>query len=283
MKTHTAEKLADGFVFLEGPRWHQGQLWCSDMWGFKVYKIAPNGQREVVCEVPERPSGIGFMPDGTPLIVSMGNRKLMKLIGGKLVLHADLSPFCTGDVNDLVMDDQGRAYVGNFGYDLFAGAEQRPADLVCVAPDGSVRVVAKDLDFPNGTVIKDGGKTLVIAESWAMRLTAFDRAADGSLSNRRLYVQLTERMPDGICLDQAGAIWVSCFNSGEVVRVLEGGEITDLVALGDKRAVACQLGGSDGRTLFCLSYDGTLEDLHERKPQGAIETVRVAVAGAGSP
>jgi len=283
MNKHQTSKLADGFVFLEGPRWHQGKLWFSDMWGFKVYTITEAGERAVVCDVPQRPSGLGFLPDGTLLIVSMADRKLMKFKNGTLSVHVDLAEFARGDVNDCVTDQQGRTYVGNFGYDLFAGAEPGPADLVLVEPSGAARVVAGDLNFPNGAVIKDNGKTLVVAESWGARLSAFDIAADGSLSNRRVYASLGERTPDGICLDAAGGIWVSSFNSGEFLRVLDGGEITDIVECGDRRAVACQLGGADGKTLFCLIYDGQLEDLHQQKAAGSIETVRVAVGSGGSP
>lgn len=283
MKTHQTRMLADGFVFLEGPRWHAGKLWFSDMWGFKVYSLVPGAAPQVVCELPTRPSGLGFLPDGSLSIVSMADRRIMKLKDGQLSLHADLSGLAKGDVNDTVTDAHGRIYAGNFGYDLFAGAPQAPADLILVEPDGRTRIVANDLDFPNGAVIKDQGRTLVVAETWASRLTAFDIAADGSLGGRRLYASLPERMPDGICLDAAGAIWVASFNSGEFLRVLDGGEITDIVKVGDKRAVACQLGGEDGKTLFCLTYDGQIEDLHQQKVAGAIETVQVAVGSGGSP
>ena len=275
--------LADGFVFLEGPRWHQGKLWFSDMWGFKVYTLTPGGERSVVCEVPTRPSGLGFLPDGSLSIVSMADRRILRCKDGVLSSYSDLSKLAGGDVNDTVTDARGRIYAGNFGYDLFGGADPAPADLLLVETDGSARVVASGLDFPNGTVIKDGGRTLVVAESWAGRLSAFDIAADGSLSNRRVYAALPDRIPDGICLDAAGAIWVSSFNSGEFLRVIEGGEITDIVQVGDKRAVACQLGGDDGRTLFCLTYDGQIEDLHQQKAAGAVETVQVAVGHGGSP
>jgi sugar lactone lactonase YvrE len=239
------------------------------------------GARTVVCEVPERPSGLGFLPDGTLLVVSMADRKLLKLVDGKLALHADLSAFAGGDVNDIVTDANGRTYAGYFGYDLFAGEDPAPAKLCLVEPNGATRSVASDLVFPNGTVIK--GNTLVISESWANRLTAFDIAANGDLSNRRVYADLPDRTPDGICLDADGAIWVSCFSASEFIRVLDGGTITDVVTCGDKRAVACQLGGADGKTLFCLTYDGQLEDLHQQKVAGAVETVRVSVGRGGSP
>lgn len=283
MATFKTQLLADGFVFLEGPRWQRDHLWFSDMWDFKVYKMTASGSRSVVCELPKRPSGIGFLPDGTPLIVSMADKKLMKLVGRRLSVHSHLDKLAGGDINDCVTDNAGRTYVGNFGYDLFGGAEKALADLVLVEANGAARIVASGLDFPNGTVIKDAGKTLVISESWANRLSAFDIAADGSLSNRRVYASFDDRVPDGICLDAAGAIWVSCFNSGEFIRVLEGGEITDTVTCGGKRAVACQLGGGDGRTLFCCTYAGQIEDVQQRKALAAVETVRVSVGSGGSP
>jgi len=283
MATHQTTKLVDGFVFLEGPRWHQGKLWVSDMWGYTVYTIAQNGAREVVCKVPERPSGLGFAPDGTLLIVSMENRSLVKLVDGKLVKVADLSPWATGDCNDMVTDAKGRCYVGNFGYNLLAGEAPLMAKLVCVEPDGSARPVADDLHFPNGAVIMNGGRTLVVAETFGSCLTAFDIAADGSLSNRRCFAALGEHTPDGICLDTDGGIWVASFMTSVFLRVKDGGTVTDTVEVPGKRAVACQLGGDDGRTLFCLTYDGTIEDLHHAKPAGAIETVRVQHPAAGSP
>lgn len=282
MNQHTPKLLADGFVFLEGPRWHQGRLWVSDMWGFKAYAVGTDGSRELLFDLPERPSGLGFLPDGTPLVVSMANRKLLKLVGGKLELHADLNSLVKADVNDMVVDAQGRAYVGNFGYDLLGGEAARPAELVRVDPDGSARQVADGLNFPNGAVIIDG-HTLVVAETFGNVLTAFDLAADGTLSNRRTWAALGERTPDGICLDQGGGIWVASFMTGEFIRVTEGGTVTDIVPVPGKAAVACQLGGADGKTLFCLTYAGTIEDLHQRKAAAAIETVQVAVAAAGSP
>jgi sugar lactone lactonase YvrE len=211
----------------------------------------------------------------------MVDRKLMRIVDGELVLHADLSALAPADLNDLVVDDEGRVYVGNFGYDLFGGAAKRPADIFVVEPDGTARVAASGFDFPNGMVIKDGGRTLVIAESWSNRLTAFDRDERGNLSRRRVYADMGEHQPDGICDDLEGGIWEPCFNTGEVLRVLDGGAITDRISLGGKRAVACQLGGDDGRTLFCCTFDGPQEDLMTGKQLAAIYTVRVAIPGEG--
>jgi len=281
MKPEPLRLLADNFAFLEGPRWHDGHLWVSDITDRKLYRIAPDGRHELVCDVPHRPSGIGFLPDGSAVVASMVDRRLMRVVDGKLVLHADLSTLAPADLNDLVVDDLGRIYVGNFGYDLFGGARKAPADLFIVEPDGTVHVAASGLDFPNGVVIKDAGKTLVVAESWSNRLTGFDRDEDGNLSNQRIYADLGERQPDGICVDREGGIWVPCFNTGEVLRVLDGGTVTDSLSIAGKRAVACQLGGNDGRTLFCCTFDGPPEDLMTGKRLAAIYTTRVAIAGNG--
>ncbi len=283
MADYTPELLIDGFRFLEGPRWHEGRLWMSDMGGGKVYTLSETGALEVLVEVPNDPSGLGFLPDGTPLIVSMQDRRVLRLEAGELVCHADLSALVGEKPNDMVVDRLGRAYVGNFGYDIEAEADYQPANLVLVLPTGEARVVADDLAVPNGTVILDGGETLVVAESLGHRLTAFDIAADGSLSGRRIYANLGNHDPDGICLDQDGGIWVSCFAQDVYLRVLEGGEVTDRVPVPGRRAVACQLGGTDGRTLFCLTCEATWEEICAGGARARVETARVAVPGAGSP
>jgi sugar lactone lactonase YvrE len=281
VKTHQAQLFADNFAFLEGPRWHRDHLWVSDITDKKLYCIAANGRREIVCEVPHRPSSIGFLPDGTPIVVSMVDRKLMRVVNGELMPYADLSSLAPADLNDSVVDEQGRIYVGNFGYDLFGGAMKVSADLFVVERDGTVRVAAGELDFPNGIILKDGRRTLVVAETSSNRLTSFDRDENGNLSRRRTYADLGNRQPDGICVDHEGGIWVSCFNTGEILRVLDGGKVTDRISVADKRAVACQLGGSDGRTLFCCTFDGPAEDLRTGKREAAIYTAHVDIPGYG--
>ncbi len=283
MTDYATELLVDGFRFLEGPRWHDGRLWMSDMGGGKVYTVSATGEVALVAEVLGDPSGLGFLPDGTPLIVSMRDRRLLRLEAGRLVCHADLAPLVGEKPNDMVVDQLGRAYVGNFGYDICAGAAFQPANLVLVLPAGEARVVAEDLAFPNGAVILDGGETLVVAESLANRLTAFDIAGDGSLSNRRLYADLGDQDPDGICLDRDGGIWVSSFDHDVYLRVLDGGEVTDRVPVPGRRAVACQLGGADGRTLFCLTCETSWDEVCAGGGRSRVETARVAVPGAGSP
>ncbi|MFT4561555.1 MAG: sugar lactone lactonase YvrE [Gammaproteobacteria bacterium] len=283
MKQYTSEKFLDGFVFLEGPRWHDGALWVSDMMAHKVYRISPSGEREVVAEVPKRPSGLGFMPDGTPIIVSMLDRLVYKLVDGELVLHTDASATVNGDLNDMVVDSEGRAYIGNFGYDIFGGGDPATAEIILVDPDGSHRVVADNLECPNGSVISTDGRTLVVAESFAGRLTAFDRAANGDLSNRRVYAEFPGLVPDGMCLDMEGNIWVALFADKKFVQVNSAGEVIGTVDVGPGSAIACQLGGDDGRTLFCLIYSGEIDDIAQGKPNARIETARVDSGAAGSP
>ncbi|MFL9942357.1 SMP-30/gluconolactonase/LRE family protein [Paraburkholderia graminis] len=269
MKEHQATLVAGGFVFLEAPRWHDNRLWVSDVFDFKLYTVTEDGTRTVICNVPGRPAGIGLLPDDTALVVSCADRKLMKVANGAVSVYADLAGIAAGDLNDVVVDDVGRVYVGNFGYDLFGGAAIERTDMHVIEPDGTVRVAATGLEFPNGAVIKDDGRTLVVAETWCGKLTAFDRAENGALSNRRLFAALGNRQPDGICADKHGAIWAGCYNTGEFVRVLEGGEITDRVQF-EGNAVSCTIGGSTGSTLYCCVYLGTDEQLQARERRSAI-------------
>jgi sugar lactone lactonase YvrE len=281
--TYKTEVIAEGFQYLEGPRWRDGQLWMSDMFGCKVHTVSVDGTVETVVEVPTQPSGLGFLPDGTPLIVSMKDRSLLRLENGKLIPHAELWPLVTGDLNDMVVDAHGRAYVGNLGFDLFGGAAYQNTNFVMVGPAGETQVVVEEVEFPNGTVILPGGNILVMAETWAHRLTAFDINSDGTLSNRRVFADLGEYGPDGICLDQEGGIWISAFNHCAYLRVLEGGTITDRIDMGERHAVACQLGGDDGRTLFCLTAEGNLSDVSAGRSHARVEVTTVDVPGAGSP
>lgn len=278
MKELSAELFADDFIFLEAPRWHGGKLWVSDVFDHKLHNLAPDGTREFVCDVPNRPSGQGFLPDGTHIVVSATDRKLLSVKNGKLSEYADLSGHATGFVNDFAVDRHGRIFAGNFGYDYDAGEPRKPASLHRIDPDGSVREVASGVDFPNGSVVINGGRTLVVAETWIGKLTAFDLSDDGALSNRRIFADLGERQPDGICGDQEDAIWVGCFNTGEFLRVLDGGTITDRVAF-DGRAVSCILGGSDMRQLFCTVYAGSIPELVNKQRKGCIYSLSVDVPG----
>ena len=274
--------LLDGLTFPEGPRWHDGRLWLSDFYSHRVIKVGLDGRAETVVEVPQQPSGLGFRPDGTLLIVSMRDRRLMRLEGTKLALVADLSALAPSHCNDMVVDGAGRAYVGNFGFDRHAGEAPRATCLVRVDPDGRASVAADELMFPNGTVIAPDGRTLIIAETYAQRLTAFDLGPDGALANRRLFAALDGVYPDGICLDAEGAVWVADARGPRVVRVLDGGRIARTIATGERNTYACMLGGADRRTLFICTNTGSGPGMGAKR-DGRIEMIRVDVPGAGWP
>ena len=279
MHDHIATRLIDDFIFLEGPKWRDGTLWVSDVFDHKVYRLGLDGSREVVAHVPHRPSGLGFLPDGTLIVASSKDFRLYRIADGQIAEYADLTAHATGDVNDFAVDAAGRIYVGNFGYDYDAGEPRKTTNIHRVDPDGSISVAAPDVDFPNGMVIINQGRTLVVAETWEGRLTAFELSPDGILSNRRVFADLGERQPDGICADAEGAIWTGCFNTGEFLRVLDGGEITDRVQF-DGSGVSCVIGGADGHTLFMTVYCGPVADLVAGKRKAAVFTLPVAVGAA---
>lgn len=274
--------LLDGLMFTEGPRWHDDKLFFSDMHAHKVMSVDMDGKAQTVVEVPTWPSGLGWLPNGRMLIVSMTDRKLLRLEPDGLKTHADLDTLASFYCNDMVVDGTGRAYVGNFGYDLLSGAPQKPAELILVNPDGSARVAADGFDFPNGTVISPDGKTLVVGESMGHRLTAFSIQGDGSLTDRRLFADLGEAVPDGIALDAEGAIWVASPMSKEMLRVRDGGTVAERLKF-DTMPIACALGGPDRRTLFMLTSDSIEPDECRAKKASKIWTKEVAVAGAGWP
>ncbi|MGO9057985.1 MAG: SMP-30/gluconolactonase/LRE family protein [Candidatus Binataceae bacterium] len=274
--------ILDNLCFGEGPRWHEGRLYYSDMHAHTVNALDLDGRNQVIVEVEANPSGLGWLPDGRMLIVSMLDRKLLRLENGALKLHADLSALASSHCNDMVVDSTGRAYVGNFGHDFFKGEPQKNAEIVMVAPDGAARVVATDLGFPNGTVIPPGGKTLIVGESMAHRLTEFDIAADGLLSNRRVWAELGDSMPDGIALDAEGAIWVASPFSHELLRVKRGGEVTERTKR-EQMPIACALGGPDRRTLYVLTSETVRPDECRQKRSARIESTEVEVPGAGLP
>lgn len=274
-----------GLAFPEAPRWHAGALWLSDFYQRRVLRVAPGGTVETVAEVAGQPSGLGWLPDGRLLVVSMNDRRLLRQDGDRLVEAADLSDLAAWPCNDMLVDSAGRAYVGSFGFDLQARAPFAATSLLLVTPDGRVQVAARDLHFPNGTVLTPDGRTLIVAESYGQRLTAFDVAAAGSLGRRRVWAQLEGKGvgPDGICLDAQGAIWLASPVSREVLRVREGGAVLDRIPT-EGQAVACMLDGEDRRTLFVLTGRVLVtprQSLAERS--GAIWATRVEVPGVGLP
>lgn len=279
------EPFVKGLAFPEAPRWHAGALWLSDFYQRHVLRVTPDGAVETVAEVPGQPSGLGWLPDGRLLVVSMNDRRLLRQDGQALVEAADLSGLVAWPCNDMLVDGLGRAYIGNFGFDLHARAPFAATSLLLVMLEGRVRVAADDMHFPNGMVLTPDGRTLIVAESYGQRLTAFDVAPDGTLGRRRVWAQLEGKGvgPDGICLDAQGAVWLASPVSREVLRVKEGGEVVERIVT-DGQAVACMLGGDDRRTLFVLTGRVLVtpqQSLAQRS--GAIWRTRVAVPGAGLP
>jgi sugar lactone lactonase YvrE len=290
--------VLDEMSFLEGPRWRDGRIYVSDFYTHRVLCVVPGGEPEEVATVPGQPSGIGWLPDGRMLVVSMRDHKLLRREeSGELVEHADLSEVATGYLNDMVVAPDGTAYVGNFGFDLMGGAAFRPAPLVKVDPDGAVAVVSEPLLFPNGTAITPDGSTLIISESFGNRLSAFTIHADGTLGERRDWAALgppptTDNVaealssaafaPDGMCLDAEGAAWVADAIGNRAVRLGEGGELLDEIAL-DVGCYACMLGGDDGRTLFLCIAPGFAEHERQNSREARLVSAQVDTPHAGIP
>ena len=285
------ETLMKGLTFGEGPRWHENKFYFSDFYSHKVYSLDLSGKHEVIVEIPNQPSGLGWTPDGTMLIVSMKDRKLMSLKDGQLKERADLTEFSGFHCNDMVVDIDGNAFIGNFGFNTYDGEEIKPTNLILVKRGEEPVLAADNLFFPNGTVITPDNKTLIVGETYAARLTAFDKSEDGSLSNRRIWADLkvnaeegTVPLPDGMCIDEEGAIWVASPSTAEVIRVHEGGMISERIPV-QTNAFACMLGGEDRRTLFICTSNGSGVDPEAalREKSGKIEITQVDVPGCGKP
>lgn len=277
--------LLEQMAFPEGPRWHDGQLWFSDQHDARI--LAVNEANEVsipVPHVPGRPSGLGWDTAGRLLLVSMLDQKLLRWEGtapDALTEVADLSPFATGPSNDMVVNPAtGHAYIGNFGFDLEADAPPTTASVVCVAPDGEVWTAIEGACFPNGTVITPDGSTLILAETYGQRLSAYDILSDGTLANPRTWADLQPYVPDGICLDAEGAVWFADPLSKGVGRVVEGTGVVDFVPT-EQGAYAVALGGSDGRNLYICTADSFKSAETVVARQGRVRMLRVDVPGAG--
>jgi sugar lactone lactonase YvrE len=293
-------RLFEGGAFLEGPRWHDGRWWTSDFYRRLVMTVAPGGSAATVMTVEQQPSGLGWMPDGSLLVVSMkDHRVLRRSPAGEVTVHADLAAHCKGHLNDMVVDSQGRAYVGEFGFDLMGFADPAPAKLMRVDPDGSVVVLADDMLFPNGAVITPEGDTLIVGETAAARYTAFTLAADGSLSDRRVWAQVAPAPelgpleqtlpqlgfgPDGCALDADGCIWAADAVGARCARVAQGGEIVDEIKAPEGLGIfACMLGGEDGRTLLLCAAPDFLEANRAQAREAALLTTVVDAPHAGLP
>ncbi|MHB8574940.1 MAG: SMP-30/gluconolactonase/LRE family protein [Dehalococcoidia bacterium] len=283
MQERSATVLLEGLRFPECPRWHDGRLWFVDMDAEQVLTVDLLGHKDVVLTLPGRPAGLGWAPDGRLLVVSMLNRRLNRLDGSAVQVVADLSGQEPSPLNDMVVDQSGRAYIAAFGFDLHGGAAFAKGNLYRVDQDGMVQVAAEAMDFPNGMVIAPDGRTLIVAETMGRRLTAFAIAADGSLTDKRIWAETGAATPDGICLDAEGAVWISSYRTGEFLRVLEGGEVTDRIPVPGRAAVACMLGGDDRRTLFMCTAETRPGDVARAYSKGFIETAHVDVPGAGLP
>lgn len=296
METQRAEIVREGLRFGEAPRWHASRLWYSDFYRHGVFSMAPDGSDERrEATVDQQPSGLGWLPDETLLAVSMIDQRVVRIEDDTVTTHCDISEYCGFWANDMTVAPSGVAYVGSFGFDLDTflrdtrdGIESAhpPAatNVVVIRADGTVQQVVGDMMFPNGMVLTDDGRTLIVAETTAYRLSAFDVDADGSLSHRRVFAQLDGVPADGICLDAESQVWVAHPLDRRCVRVAEGGEVTAEVTT-SAHTFACTLGGEDRRSLFvlCAPTSSRFEIAAQSEPMGTIESVRVAVAGAGTP
>ena len=301
----TLKLLLENVYFSEGPRWHNNKFWFSDFYQHAVFSVDANGVQEKIVDIPNQPSGLGWLPNGDMLIVSMHDQKLMRFSDGVLSLHSDLSHLTKFTCNDMVVDNDGHAYIGNFGTTQH-NIDVKPTCLIHVTPDGKASIVAENLEFPNGTVITPDGKKLIVGETYAGRLTAFDINSDKTLSNRQTWAKMmptwifyvskvrrflkqvpketnfAPRVPDGICLDEGMGIWVASPTTFEVFRIEEGGNVTDIIST-PQRAYACMLGGESGKTLYISTANDSTPEVAMSQPMGKIYTTEVKFARAGNP
>jgi sugar lactone lactonase YvrE len=300
MPKRALDVLLEGGAFFEGPRWHEGRWWVSDFYRHLVLTVDGDGRSDEVMTVDGQPSGLGWMPDGSLLVVSMRDRRILRRSpDGDVSVHADASEHCGGHLNDMVVDRHGRAYAGEFGFDLMAFGEPALANLLRVDPDGAVWVAADEMMFPNGSVITPDGSTLIVGETAGARYTAFAIREDGSLADRRVWAQVApvpemgsfEEMvaalrfgPDGCALDAEGHIWSADEVGARCVRLAPGGEIVEEIAAPEGLGCfACMLGGDDGRTLLLCAAPDFLESNREAAREAVLLTTTVDVPHAGLP
>ncbi|WP_319445468.1 MULTISPECIES: SMP-30/gluconolactonase/LRE family protein [unclassified Mycobacterium] len=267
--------LANGFCFGEGPRWFEGLLWFSDMLGEAVHTVDLAGSMTTLALPGRAPSGLGFRPDGTLLIASTEDRQVLRYDGDTVVPVADLRDLVPANLGDMIVDDAGRAYVGS--------QAREGGVIVRIDPDDTVSVVADDLDFPNGMVITPDGATLVVAESTGRRLTAFTLTASGELSDRRPFAEGLDGPPDGLAIDSEGGVWASMTLANQFQRIVDGGAVTDRIDMDGRTAIACALGGPEGRMLFLLSSTDAYPERLIGTQLSRIDTVIVDIPGTGPP
>lgn len=299
MKKRVLKTVTNGFTYLEGPRWHDGKLWFVDFYTHGVYCVERTGAVEKVVHVEQQPSGLGWLPDGRMLVVSMKDRKVMRLErDGRLVVHADIWDKCGGHANDMVVAPSGNAYVGNFGYDLMGGAGHQNTTLILVRADGSSEIVADGLAFPNGSVITPDGKKLVVNELFGNRISQFDIRPDGTLGPRRDFanygdlgdepnvavrLERAKIIPDGLALDAEGAVWFADTINRRAVRMAEGGTILEEIDTTPEGIFAVALGGDDGKTLFLCAAPDWDEAARKAAREARMLATTVDVPHAGMP
>lgn len=299
MASHELTTIADGFTYLEGPRWHDGELWFVDFYTKTVNRLDSAGTVHQICEVEAQPSGLGWLPDGRMLVVSMKDRRILRMEeDGSLVEHANIHDLCTGHANDMVVAPDGNAYIGNFGFDLMGGADHEFATIVLVRPDGSAQIVAENSSFPNGMVITPDEKTLIVNELFGNRVSQYTIQDDGTLGERRDFAaygdlgdepSVEKRLaaakiaPDGLALDAEGAVWIADCVNQRAARIAEGGEFLDEVSSAPNGVFAVALGGDDGKSLFmCVAPDFD-EAKRSAAREGEMAVTKVDVPHAGTP
>ncbi len=274
--------LLEDIAFPESPRWHDGRLWFSDWTARQVIALSPNGESEVITEVDAFPFSIDWLPEG-PLLVTAGQMILRMEPGGSLTTHADLSQLTQFGLNEIVVDGQGNAYVNGPGFDMMAGADFAPGIVAVLRTDGTADVIADDVAFPNGMAVTPDGSTLIVADSYGKQLIGFEINEDGNSSDRRIWADLGDGVPDGICLDVEGAVWYADVPNRRCVRVAEGGEVLQTVDH-DRGCFACMLGGPDGSTLFIAAQEWSgPEGIGTGPPTGQIVQVDSSAPHAGCP
>ena len=275
--------MLDGGRYFEGPRWHSGRLWFVDCMNRTLLSLGRSGECEQHAKFEDdTPCGVGILPDGRLVVLTMFRKRLMTYADGRLSLHADLSGIATGTIDDMIVDGLGRAYVGDLGFDLPPPPDRGPVGrIILVMPDGATRVVAEGLRFPNGIAISANNSRLVVAEMDGECLADYDIEADGGLNFRRRFGNV--KAPDGICLDRQEAVWVASFDEDAFIRLNRDGRELQRIEMPGRRAIACALGGPERRTLFCLSAATSPEELRQGKSSARIDAVDVEIPGAGYP
>ena len=275
--------IHDGGRYFEGPRWHQGRLWFVDCWARTLLSLEPSGECEQHAKFDDdTPCGLGVLPDGRLIVLTMFKKRLFAYSNGELSLYADLSDIATGTIDDMIVDGLGRAYVGDLGFDLPPkGDHGAVGRIILVMPGGTARIVADGLRFPNGIAVSSDNSRLVVAEMAGACLAEYDIAADGALKLHGRFGSM--KAPDGICLDADSAVWVAAFEEDAFIRLDRQGRELQRIEVPGRRALACVLGGPERRTLFCLSAATSYEELRQRKSSSRIDVVEVAIPGAGNP